>query len=214
MPETINQTAVSTVPVDTGLGEDTKTEVKGILKGTPPNVPPPSAPAGAPSKTEKKAVKINTNGVAIGKDKSTNSTSKKKSELTDDEYWLTVKQVTEEASREQQLKLAKMLCGLLGANVSFPSVRENRLMKEIKKASPSKKEAPDGVKAKKPENAQLKSSAEFKEFEDAERALRAIKTKFSIAKSDKTDPRVQQEAKRFEEAKKKFLDLKAKIKSG
>lgn len=217
MAENNKKTDVSTGMVDNGLNILTgvKTEVKGILKGTPPSVPPPSTPTGVPPTAVKKVVKnTDTNGETKGKSKTANPDSKSADELNSDEYWQTVKLVTEKASREQQLKLAKMLCGLLGANVSFPSVRENRLMKEIAKASPSKKEAPTGVKAKKPENAQLKASDEYKEFVKAENALRAAKTKFSIAKSDKTDLRVQQEANDFEEAKKKFLDLKSKLKPG
>jgi len=175
------------------------------LQPTPPKVIEPKPPAGAngkktvsfPSGNKETVKKV---PIADGKS------------LSDDEFWLTARNITEKASREQQLTLARMVCGLLGANVSFPAARENRLLKEVKAASSVTQSTPKGPRAKKPENAALKNSAEYKEFVTAERELREAKAKLSIAKSDKTDPRVLKEAKRFEEARTKFLDLKKSTK--
>lgn len=161
---------------------------------TPPSQPPPQPP------TEQKG----------GKKDVTSQTGQS---LSDDEYWLTVRNITQKASREQQLTLARMVCGLLGATVSFPAARENRLLQEVKAASSATQKNPTGPRAKKPENAVMKSSPEYKEFVSAEKALREAKAKLSIAKNDKSDPRVQQEAKRFEEARTKYLDLKKKTKA-
>jgi hypothetical protein len=161
------------------------------LQASPPTMPPPKTPA----------------GLRGGKKDVASLTGQS---LSDDEYWLTVRNITDKASREQQLQLARMVCGLLGANVSFPGARENRLLQEVKAAASVKQKNPTGSRAKKPENAALKSSAEYKEFASAEKALREAKAKLSIAKNDKLDPRVQQEAHRFEEARTKYLDLKKK----
>jgi len=176
------------------MSEEIKQDGEG-RKPTPPTTKPPSPPK-------------EQNGAKKGGKQSQTDTA-----LSEDEFWLTVRTISTKASREQQLELARLISGLLGANVSFPSARENRLLQEVKAASSAKQNNPKGPRAKKPENAALKNSAEYKEFVSAEKALREAKAKLSIPKNDKSDPRVKQEAEAFENARTKFLDLKKSSKT-
>jgi hypothetical protein len=185
-----------------GLGQSGPETNGGAGKPTPPAVKQPRAPAGAPKVRQ-------------------SWTLKEAGKLSEDEYWDVVRIISENATRDQKVKLAQQVCGQINATVAFANARENRLLGALQKSGSSnlptvdfdrnpKKERPKA----KPENQTLKNSSEYKLFVQTEKELRELKAKLGIPKNDKSDPRVAAAAAGFENARKADLDLRAKTKTG
>jgi len=115
------------------------------------------------------------------------STSNRKVEVSSEDFFHVVEIVTEKFSRDQQLRLVKMISGLNGATVSFPGAREGALRKELVKATQLGTKPGTNVKAK-AENVAMKGSMEEKSLHTAQAALRAERLRLGLAKNDSTSP--------------------------
>jgi hypothetical protein len=133
-------------------------------------------------------------------------------EVSDESFKATSWTAINDFSRDQQLKLAKLLAGSLGATLSFPNAKEASLRRELTKVAQkaSAKSGQQQTQAAKPENAALKGSAVEKSLREAQKKLQAKKLELGLPK-DSEDSRLSEEIKAVKTANDAFQRKKEEI---
>lgn len=133
-------------------------------------------------------------------------------------------------TRDQQSTLCKALAGVLGAHVSFPEARDNRVRSELLELATGRVVAPVGPKGgkekskpkektkkkekknpAKPGSREIRASPEAKQLAVAQSALRDERSRLGIPKGDLSDPRLKTFTDALEVAKVAYYQLRDKI---
>lgn len=132
-------------------------------------------------------------------------------------------------TRDQQSTLCKALAGVLGAHVSFPEARDNRVRGELLELITGKHNAPVGPKGgkekskpkektskkeknpAKPGAREIRASPEAKQLAAAQSALRDERSRLGIAKGDLSDVRLKSFTDALEQAKTAYYAVRDRI---
>lgn len=102
--------------------------------------------------------------------------------VSKEDFYNVVEIVGESFSRDQQVKIGKLIAGMVSAQLIFPNAKESLLRKEIAKASTSNanKGAQPTVK---PENRAMRGSPEEITLRKAQKALRDKRVELGLEKA-------------------------------